>query len=47
MNMYKRGYHILIQRLKVMTKDNKSLKKEVSRLNNVLHMHEDLMFSFI
>ena len=46
-NLYKRGYHILLRRVKQIVKDNKNLKKEVSRLNNVLQTHEDLMFSFL
>ena len=44
--LYKRGYHVLLRRLQKVVKSNKLLEKEVSRLNNVLRMHEDFMFSF-
>ena len=42
--LYKRGYHINLRRMKRVVKENKSLKNEVSRLNDVLQMHEDLTF---
>ena len=44
--MYKRGYHILLRRLKKVTAEKKSLKKEVRRLQNALQLHEDLAFLF-
>ena len=44
--LYKRGYHILLRQLKRMSKEKKRLEKEVSRLTNVVQVHEDLMFSF-
>ena len=46
-NLYKRGYHILQRRVKRIAKDNKNLRKEVSRLDNILQTHEDLMFAFL
>jgi len=45
--LYKRGYHVLLRRLKEVNEQKKELKKEVSRLRNVLRMHEDLVFSFL
>ena len=44
--LYKRGYHIVLRRLKRLIGDKKRLKKEVSRLRNIVQMHEDLTFLF-
>jgi hypothetical protein len=44
-NLYKRGYHVVLRRLRQIHKENKMLKKEVAHLNNVLRIHEDLMFA--
>ncbi len=50
--LYKRGYHIALRQLRKMNENNKTLKtanktlkKEVSRLTNVLRLHEDFIFS--
>jgi hypothetical protein len=50
--LYKRGYHIALRQLRKMNRKNetlktanKSLKKEVKRLTNVLRLHEDFIFS--
>ncbi len=45
MNLYKRGYHLAVRRLKHFVRMNRELKNEVARLNHVLQLHEDLMFS--
>ncbi len=45
MNLYKRGYHLAVGRLKRVVRINRELKSEVSRLNSLLRLHEDMMFS--
>jgi hypothetical protein len=45
MSLYKEGYHILRRRLKVLVKRNRKLEKEVSHLNNLLRLHEDMIFA--
>jgi hypothetical protein len=44
--LYKEGYHVLLRRLKRVVSERKKLKKEVQRLENVLRMHEDLVYSY-
>ena len=44
--LYKRGYHVLLRRLRRMTKEMKLMKRENVRLNNLVQMHEDLAFLF-
>ena len=46
MAMYKRGYHILLRQLKRKSSEMKILKKEVSRLEKIVQLHEDLTFMF-
>jgi len=47
MNLYKRGFHVLMKRVKRLVKENKSLKKEVDHLNNLLRLHEDFVFALL
>ena len=44
--IYKRGYHVLLKKLKKMNSEKKFLTKEVKRLTRVVKMHEDIFYSF-
>ena len=44
--LYKRGYHVLLQRLKKVNSEKKFLSSEVKRLTRVVKMHEDIFYYF-
>ena len=43
--MYKRGYHIFRRKLKKVIAEKKIMKKELTRLRNLMQLEEDLLFS--
>jgi hypothetical protein len=45
--MYKRVYHIVLRRAKKLSRERTELKKEVKRLNRLLELHEDMVFSWL
>ncbi len=47
MALYKRGFHVLMRRLKELVKDRKNLKRELRRAENLLQIHADLVFACV
>ena len=44
--LYKRGYRVLLRRLKKMNSEKKKLENEVKRLKRVVQIHEDICYFF-
>ena len=42
--LYKKGYHVLLRKLKKQSFEKKKLEKEVKRLSRLVKMHEDMCF---